>query len=104
MVRYADDCVILCETEEESQAPLSLVQEWTGANLLTLHPEKTQVGNCLEPGKGFAFLGYGFELAKRTVRPKSLAALKEKIRQKTRRTRGDSLTDIIRDLNPTLRD
>lgn len=103
MVRYADDFVILCKTAEEAQGALALVQEWTRTNLLTLHPDKTQVGNCLEPGKGFAFLGYRFESGKRTVRPKSLTALKDKIRQKTRRNRGDSLKDVIRDLNPTLR-
>ena len=39
----------------------------------------------------------------RIVRKKSLAALKEKIRQKTRRTRGESLEQILQDLNPVLR-
>ena len=37
------------------------------------------------------------------MRQKSLLALKERIRQKTGRTRGGSLGCIIADLNPTLR-
>jgi RNA-directed DNA polymerase len=38
-----------------------------------------------------------------SVDTKILAALKDVIRHKTRRTRGDSLTRIIADLNPILR-
>lgn len=37
------------------------------------------------------------------MRKKSLAALTERIRQKTGRSRGDSLSCIIQDLNPMLR-
>jgi RNA-directed DNA polymerase len=37
------------------------------------------------------------------VRKKSPNALKDKIRAKTRRSRGNSLTAIIADLNPMLR-
>ena len=37
------------------------------------------------------------------MRKKSLTALKDKVRQLTRRTRGDSLGRIIADLNPMLR-
>jgi RNA-directed DNA polymerase len=54
-------------------------------------------------GQGFEFLGYRFEAGKREVRKKSLTALKDKVRQFTRRTRGDSLGRIIADLNPMLR-
>ena len=37
------------------------------------------------------------------MRKKSLARLKQGIREKTRRTRGDSLARIVADLNPLLR-
>ncbi|MBF0416289.1 MAG: hypothetical protein HQL79_11040 [Magnetococcales bacterium] len=72
-------------------------------NGLTLHPDKTHVGNCLEKGQGFEFLGYRFEGGKRYVRKKSLRALKEKIIRKTRRGQGVSLARVIEDLTPTLR-
>lgn len=103
LVRYADDFVILCRTEEEAQAALAEVSAWVEGQGLTLHPDKTRVGNCLEAGQGFDFLGYRFEAGRRWVRKKSLKALKEKLRSKTRRTRGVSLKSIIEELNPILR-
>jgi RNA-directed DNA polymerase len=103
MVRYADDFVILCQTAEEAQAALAQVKEWVQEAGLTLHPEKTHVGNCLEAGEGFDFLGYRFEAGQRWVRKKSLKAIKEKLRSKTGRTRGVSLKQIIDELNPILK-
>lgn len=103
MVRYADDFVILCRSKTQAEDALKRVREWVEANGLTLHPDKTHVGNCLETGQGFEFLGYRFEGGKRFVRKKSLKALKDKIRSKTKRNRGDSITRTIQDLNPMLR-
>jgi len=103
MVRYADDFVVLCQTAEEAQAALNEVRAWVEQNGLKLNADKTQVGDCRQAGQGFEFLGYRFEVGRRWVRRKSLLALRERIRQKTRRTRGDSLACIIADLNPTLR-
>ena len=103
MVRYADDFVILCRNREEAESALAQVRKWTEANGLTLHPEKTHVGNCLEAGQGFEFLGYRFEAGRRGVRKKSLQSLKEKICGKTKRTRGDSLKRIIGEINPILK-
>lgn len=103
MIRYADDFVILGQNPEEARNALRLVQQWVGDRGLTLHPDKTRMGNWLEEGQGFEFLGYRFETGKRWVRKKSLKTLKDKIRSKTKRTRGDSLETIIKDLNPLLK-
>jgi len=103
MVRYADDFVILCGSAAEAEAVLNRVRAWTAANGLTLHPEKTHVGDCSQPGQGFEFLGYRFEAGQRRVRQKSLDALKERLRERTVRSRGDSLGRIIADINPVLR-
>jgi RNA-directed DNA polymerase len=103
MVRYADDFVILCRTEDEAKAALREIGAWTAANGLTLHPDKTRVADSRQPGQGFEFLGYRFEAGHRFVRKKSLKALKDKVRAKTKRSRGDSLARIIADLNPALR-
>lgn len=103
MVRYADDFVVLCRSGEQAQAALSEVRAWTEQNGLGLNADKTHVGDCRQAGQGFEFLGYRFEAGRRWVRKKSLLALRERIRQKTRRTRGDSLACIIADLNPMLR-
>jgi len=103
MVRYADDFVVLCRTAEQAQAALNEVRVWVEQNELRLNADKTHVGDCQQTGQGFEFLGYRFEVGRRWVRRNSLLALRERIRQKTRRTRGDSLACIIADLNPTLR-
>jgi RNA-directed DNA polymerase len=102
MVRYADDFVILTRTRAEAEEALALVQQWVAENGLTLHPTKTHVGDCRQPGQGFEFLGYRFEAGRRFVRKKSLDRLKETIRKKTQRTRGQSLRFVIADLNRTL--
>jgi RNA-directed DNA polymerase len=103
IVRYADDFVILCADEHHAHRALHEVQHWMQAHGLRLHPDKTHVGDCRQPGQGFEFLGYRFEAGQRWVRKKSLKAFKERIREKTTRTRGDSLERIIAELNPSLR-
>jgi RNA-directed DNA polymerase len=103
MVRYADDFVILCATQAEAEAALRQVTAWVNAAGLTLHPDKTRIGDSRQPGQGFDFLGYRFEAGCRFVRDKSLKAFKDKVREKTSRSRGDSLERIITDLNQLLR-
>ena len=103
MIRYADDWVVLCRSREEANAALVLIQSWIDRNGLQLSSEKTHIGNSLEEGRGFEFLGYRFEGGCRYVRSKSLKKFKDKIRSKTRRTRGDSIDKIISDLNPTIK-
>lgn len=103
VVRYADDFVILCGSAEQAHAALGEVKAWVETNGLALHPGKTHVGDCRIEGRGFEFLGYRFEAGKRRVRKKSLQGFKGKIREKTRRTRGDSPTRIIADLTPMIR-
>ncbi len=103
MVRYADDFVILCESAPQAQAALGEVRDWVEENGLTLNPDKTHTGDCLMEGQGFEFLGYRFEAGKRWVRKKSLQGFKDKVREKTKRSRGASLSSIIDDLTPTIR-
>ena len=79
MVRYADDFVILCENRTRAEDALRLVREWTEGNGLTLHPDKTHLGDCSQSGQGFEFLGYRFEAGRRWIRRKSIKALREKV-------------------------
>jgi RNA-directed DNA polymerase len=103
MVRYADDFVVLCRSAEQAQAALTEVKAWVKANGLSLNADKTHVGDCREPGQGFEFLGYRFEAGRRWVRRKSIESLRDRIRAKTSRTRGESLRHMIADLNPLLK-
>ena len=103
MVRYADDVVVLCRSQEEAQLALARMRAWVTANGLTLHPDKTHLGDCRVDGQGFEFLGYRFEAGKRWVRKKSLMSLRDKIRAKTKRNAGNSIEYVIASLNPTLK-
>jgi RNA-directed DNA polymerase len=100
MVRYADDFVILCRSREQAAEALAVVQAWVEANGLQLHPDKTRLVDART--ESFEFLGYRFAGDKRYPRNKSLEKLKERVREKTRRTDGRSLRVIIDDLNRTL--
>ncbi len=102
MVRYADDFVLLCDSEEEAIEVLERVKEWMKGAGLTLHPEKTRIVNAAERG-GFDFLGYHFERGMKWPRKKSEEKLKETIRAKTSRTNGESMERIIANVNRTLR-
>lgn len=103
MVRYADDFVVLCQSQVAADKARDTIAEWTQTQGLTLHPEKTHVGDCRQKGQGFEFLGYRFEAGRRWVRKKSLNSFKDRLRKATRRTRGRSLAFVIAELNPMLR-
>ncbi len=101
MIRYADDFVVLCHDESTAEAALTLIQTWTSSVGLELHPTKTKIVHA--DRAGFDFLGYHFENGIRTPSKKSMKKFKDKIRLKTRRANGHSLSYIIADINRTLR-
>jgi RNA-directed DNA polymerase len=103
MIRYADDFVLLCRSQAESQAGLELVRKLTAARGLSLHPEKTRLVDAQLTGVGFDFLGYHFEGGTRWPRKKSLRNFKDTIRRKTGRSKGSSLAAIVVDVNRTCR-
>ena len=102
MVRYADDFVLLCKSEQEARDALKTVQKWTDKRGLSLHPEKTHIVDATQKG-GFDFLGYHFERGYRWPRKKSLVKFKDTIRNKSKRANGHSLEAIIADINMTLK-
>jgi RNA-directed DNA polymerase len=102
MVRYADDFVVLCQSQHQAQAALQAIRQWMEEAGLTLHPTKTRIVDALQRG-GFDFLGYHFERGKHWPRAKSKTKLKETIRAKTPRSRPGKLESIITDINKTMR-
>lgn len=102
MVRYADDFIILCESQEQAEQALVQVRQWVEEAGLILHPTKTRIVNASQPG-GLDFLGYHFERGYRWPRQKSLDKFKDALRAKTRKTRPGSMQEIVEDLNRTLR-
>lgn len=102
MIRYADDFIVLCRTEAEAQEALAKVRAWVESAGLVLHPEKTRLVDASQPG-GFDFLGWHFERGLRRPREKSIARLKESLREQTPRNSGQSLPLIIAGINRRVR-
>jgi RNA-directed DNA polymerase len=97
MVRYADDFVILCRSQEQAVAALEEVKRFTETSGLTLHPEKTHIVDSRE--KSFAFLGYSFRGKLRFPRAKSHQKMVDTIRRLTPRKSGQSLEATIIEIN-----
>lgn len=107
MIRYADDMVVMCRSQEEADAALEKLRDWMAVAGLTLHPEKTRTVDMNLTDSYFDFLGYRFQRSRRgkmmrLVRPKSLSKLRESIKPRTRRANGRSMEAIVEDLNRTL--
>ncbi len=58
LIRYADDAVLLCRTEEHAREALWRVTVILNRLKLTLHPKKTQVVYVGDGRQGFDFLGF----------------------------------------------
>ncbi len=95
--RYADDCNIYVRSLAAGQRVMeSVVQFLEGKLRLRVNREKSAVAPVGER----KFLGHRLLLnGKLGISPKSIKRAKEKIRQITRRSRGDSLAQVIVDLN-----
>lgn len=97
MVRYADDFVILCRSQEEAEAALTSVRSWVEAAGLVLHPEKTHIVDSRT--KSFGFLGYSFRGKLRFPRDKSHRKFADRLRMMTPRVSGVSLEKMIGRIN-----
>lgn len=102
LIRYADDMVILCESQEEAERANARLKQLLTDRALTLHPTKTRVVDASQR-PGFDFLGYRFFGHYRYPRPTSMNQLREAVREKTPRMNGHSLEEIIKRVNLTLR-
>jgi group II intron reverse transcriptase/maturase len=79
--RYADDFVVVCQTNEQAQEALTLVEHVLSTDLgLTLSPDKTKITTY---GKGYEFLGFFLSSRSRRMRNKSVQKFKAKVRELT---------------------
>ncbi len=63
VVRYADDFVVLCTSQDEAEQAWEHAAALLGELGLSLHPDKTGVVDLREGKEGFDFLGATFEPA-----------------------------------------
>ena len=104
LVRYADDFLIMCESQEDADKALILVKEWMSSVKLRIHPQKTRIVDMNQVGHSFEFLGYHFERMKRgCIRrwPKAanMKKFKDKVRYITRRNNPHSIEIVCEQLH-----
>ncbi|MFA5666043.1 MAG: group II intron reverse transcriptase/maturase [Candidatus Cloacimonadaceae bacterium] len=101
MIRYADDFVVMCKTEEEALNALETIRLWTEEVGLTLHPTKTKIVNADDDI--FEFLGYKFKQGMKFPSDKSIQKFRDEIRKRTKRCNAYSLNEIIERIKPIQR-
>src|SRR5208337_1825586 len=102
-VRYADDCNIYVRSQRAGRRVMTNVTRFLMRRLkLKVNEAKSAVARPVER----KFLGFSFSdnrEPKRRIAPKALLRCKQKIRELTRRTRGISLEQMIKELAAYLR-
>lgn len=101
LVRYADDCNIYVKSKRAGERVLASMTKFIEGKLkLTINEEKSGVRHCSK----VKFLGYTImSEGKIRVADKSITRFKDKVREVTKRNRGVSFSQIIKDLNQITR-
>jgi len=111
VVRYADDFVVFCESREEAEEVITILQEWLTERGLRLSTDKTQIVHLTE---GFDFLGFtirhyrnrhtrsGYKLLI-TPSKASVLRIRTVLRDAWREMRGKNVLAILQRLNPIIR-
>jgi len=113
VVRYADDFVVFCETEEDAIAVKErILPNWLAERGLSLSPEKTRIVHLKE---GFDFLSFnvrhypcpqtsrsGYKLLIKPSKKAVLAKVRE-LREAWLSLRGHSIEAVLWKLNPIIR-
>jgi len=115
LVRYCDDFVVLCPTEERAEAARDLAAETLAKLGLHLHPDKTRIVCLRDGGEGFDYLGFHHRMMRSWKFPdrrylqkwpsaRAMASIKAKVKERTpRRYAGLDLRYVVENLNPVLR-
>jgi RNA-directed DNA polymerase len=98
-VRYADDCNIYVRSQRGGERVMASIERFLTKHLkLRVNKAKSAVGR---PAKR-KFLGFSFTNGpqpRRRIAPQSLVRFRSRVRDLTRRTRGKSLSQIVRELS-----
>ena len=101
IIRYADDILILCESESGSRHARRVATTYLEETLkLTVNTEKTHIAHS---DAGVKFLGVEIHTGYTRIQEQKVKAFKAKVKQITRRNAGSNLAGVIRELNPVLR-
>src|SRR6266404_9931814 len=102
-VRYADDCNIYVRSERAGQRVMESITQFITHRLkLKVNEQKSAVAQPWER----KFLGFSFtgeREPRRRIAPKAIARFKGRIRERTHRTRGISLRQMVKEITTYLR-
>jgi RNA-directed DNA polymerase len=104
-VRYADDVVVLCGSQQQAEQVKARLAEWLALRGLAFNEGKTRIVHL---GEGFDFLGFNvrrYPNRKLLIKPSKAAVrrLRERLAAETRRLRGGNAMAVIAALNPVIR-
>ncbi len=101
--RYADDCNVYVGSQKAGERVMARIVEFLGKRLkLRVNPDKSAVAPVWER----AFLGFTFtehDTPIRLISRKSMKRFKERIRQLTRRTKGRSNEQVVKEVKSYIR-
>src|SRR5712671_3068180 len=98
-VRYADDCNVYVRSQKAGERVLAGIEKFL-ANRLRLKVNKAK--SAVAKPSVRKFLGFSFTGRKeprRRIAPQAIARFKARVRELTRRTRGRSLAQIVKELS-----
>jgi RNA-directed DNA polymerase len=97
-VRYADDCNVYIRSQRAGRRVMESLVKFINVRLkLRVNSEKSAVGQPWQR----KFLGFSFTAnrePKRRIAPQAVKRFKQRVRQLTRRTRGVSLEEMVKQL------
>ena len=102
--RYADDLNVYVRTKRAGERVMAGLRKLFGKLRLVINEDKSAIGSAFQR----QFLGFSLWTApgkkvRHRVSGKALHAMKTRVRQQTRRTRGRNLEQIVEELNTYLR-
>ena len=104
LVRYADDMVALCHSQEQAEQVKARLAEWLAPRGLVFNEDKTKVVHLSE---GFDFLGFNVRRyrVKLLIKPSKAAArrLRKRLAAEMRALRGSNAMAILAKLNPIIK-
>ena len=105
MVRYADDVVVLCHSQEQAAQVKAQLAEWLAPRGLAFNEDKTKIVHLSE---GFDFLAFNirrYPNRKLLIKPSTAAVrrLRERLASEMRTLRGGNAMAVIAKLNPVIR-
>jgi RNA-directed DNA polymerase len=103
-VRYADDLIVLCDSQQQAEQVKAKLSEWLAPKGLSFNEDKTRIVHLAE---GFDFLGFNVRRhhGKLLIKPSKAAVkrVKKRLASEMRALRGSNASAVLQVINPIQR-